>query len=436
MGYDTKISSNAREQLEQFLGVFYTRFSKPRLKFLRQMLYGIQITKSVILNKIAAEIDENIKQSKIEMRLSHHLAFKDLWKHIHEAVMEHARKFVRKSTLIIIDPSDVQKPYAKKMQFLAKVWDGSKGRVGDNLGYWGCMAVACEPGRRRGVVPLQFRLWSTEDPEYKGENAEIEAIIDSIRAEVGNKGIYVYDRGGDRNEIFRYFISNGLDFIVRMMQNRYLMYEGVRQHILVLAAKCHTPHTSVVAFNANGEEKDTTIHYGAMPVRLPENPDFPGMHEKDLRLVVVRGFGQCAMLILTTLQGDGSKEDVWRVVQGYLTRWRVEETIRFVKQSYQVEDMRTLTLARLRNLAALVLAVAYFVMVWIGKSERREVLRTHIVETAKRIYGAPEFFYYALADGIQKLFTRFGKWSAKLDLKKVLLKPSPQLEFAFADGDG
>ena len=36
--------------------------------------------------------------------------------------------------------------------------------------------------------------------------------------------------------------------------------------------------------------------------------------------VVVRGFGQCAMLILTTLQGDGSKEDVWRVVQGYLTR--------------------------------------------------------------------------------------------------------------------
>ena len=96
----------------------FTRFLKPRLKFLRQMLYGIQVTKSVILNRIAAEIDENIKQVKIEMRLCRHLAFKDLWKHIHEAVMEHAKKFVRKSTLIIIDPSDVQKPYAKKMQYL------------------------------------------------------------------------------------------------------------------------------------------------------------------------------------------------------------------------------------------------------------------------------------------------------------------------------
>ena len=62
------------------------------------------------------------------------------------------------------------------------------------------MAVACEPGKRRGVVPLQFRLWSTEDPEYKGENAEIEAIIESIRAEVGNRGIYVYARGIPRTE--------------------------------------------------------------------------------------------------------------------------------------------------------------------------------------------------------------------------------------------
>ena len=56
---------------------------------------------------------------------------------------------------------------------------------------------------------------------------------------------------------------------------------------------------------------------------------------------------------------------------------------------------QTTVAKRCSGRGALVLAVAYFVMVWIGKSERREVLRTHIVETAKRIYGAPEFFYYA-----------------------------------------
>ena len=306
MGYNSKVSLNAREQLDKFLGIFYPRFSIPKMKFLRQMLYGIQATKSVILNRIAAEIDEETTQKKIEDRLSHHLAHEVLWTRIHEAVLGHAKRFIRRDTLIVIDPSDIQKPYAKKMPYLAKVWDGSRGEVGENLGYWGCMAIACERGSHR-VVPLQFRLWSTEDPECKGETEEIKAIVDSIRKAVGNRGIYVYDRGGDRNEIFRYFIEHGLAFIVRMMRKRYLVHNGERVNILVLAAMCHTPHRSEVEFNAQGEDKPTKISYGAIPVRLPEDPDHPGMHEKDLRLVVVRGFGQTAMLILTSIPGDGSK---------------------------------------------------------------------------------------------------------------------------------
>ena len=51
-----------------------------------------------------------------------------------------------------IDPSDVQKPYAQEggMPLLAKVWDGSEGRVGDNLGYNLCFAI--DTSVRRAVV--------------------------------------------------------------------------------------------------------------------------------------------------------------------------------------------------------------------------------------------------------------------------------------------
>ena len=59
MGYNSKVLLNAREQLDRFLGIFYPRFSIPKMKFLRQMLYGIQATKSVILNRIAANIAKN-----------------------------------------------------------------------------------------------------------------------------------------------------------------------------------------------------------------------------------------------------------------------------------------------------------------------------------------------------------------------------------------
>ena len=91
------------------------------------------------------------------------LSSKGLERGLHDAIAAEGARKVHQDTLIILDPSDVQKPYAKKMEHLAKVWDGSKGDVGDNLGCWGCMAVACESGGRR-PVPLHFRLWSAAPP--------------------------------------------------------------------------------------------------------------------------------------------------------------------------------------------------------------------------------------------------------------------------------
>ena len=62
----------------------------------------------------------------------------------------------------------------------------------------------------------------------------------------------------------------------------------------------------------------------------------------------------------TTLNAVRTRKALWEVVQGYLTRWRVEDTIRFIKQSYRLEHMRLLDFRRLGNMAALVVAVAYF----------------------------------------------------------------------------
>jgi hypothetical protein len=39
----------------------------------------------------------------------------------------------------------------------------------------------------------------------------------------------------------------------------------------------------------------------------------------------------------------------------------VEDTIRFIKQSYNVEDIRVLAYQRLKNMAALVSAAAFFI---------------------------------------------------------------------------
>jgi hypothetical protein len=54
------------------------------------------------------------------------------------------------------------------------------------------------------------------------------------------------------------------------------------------------------------------------------------------------------------------------VVAAYLTRWRLEEAIRFVKHSYDLEDIHVLTYQRLRNMAVLANAVAFFTAVVLG----------------------------------------------------------------------
>ena len=65
-------------------------------------------------------------------------------------------------------------------------------------------------------------------------------------------------------------------------------------------------------------------------------------------------------MLLTTVSVKRNRKQLWFIVSAYLSRWLVEETIRFIKQSYHLEDIRVLNYERLRNLVALVLAAAYF----------------------------------------------------------------------------
>ena len=96
-------------------------------------------------------------------------------------------------------------------------------------------------------------------------------------------------------------------------------------------------------------------------------------------------------------------------MRGYLTRWLVEETIRFIKQSYGFEDIRVLRYERLRNMAALVLAAAFFTAVRIGHRPKLEILALHALKASQRIFGIPDFRYYALAEDIKAILGRSGQ---------------------------
>jgi hypothetical protein len=136
-----------------------------------------------------------------------------------------------------------------------------------------------------------------------------------------------------------------------------------------------------------------------------------------LWMVVVRGLGSEPTMILTNVEIGRGRKSAWFVVQAYLTRWVVEETIRFIKQSYRLEDVRVLDYERLRNLVALVLAVVYFTAVWLGESLKLRVLLTKATNMAERFFGVPDFHYYAIADGVGALLRNLGKFERSVPVR-------------------
>jgi hypothetical protein len=80
-----------------------------------------------------------------------------------------------------------------------------------------------------------------------------------------------------------------------------------------------------------GREKVYHLEFGYREVRLPGR-------EEPLWLLVVWGVGQEPMMLLKTELLRRSRKVLWRLVRAYIRRWAIEETIRYIKQSYELED--------------------------------------------------------------------------------------------------
>ena len=347
--------------------------------------------------RIGRALEEPIALAKTETRLSRNLGRPELGDHVGRAVLRAGSRKVGARTLLILDVSDIAKPYAEKMQYLARVRDGSTGAIAD--GYWLCQVVAVE-NEDSAIVPLMSTLYSQAAPDFVSENAELKAAMAAVAEACAGRGVWVVDRGGDRSELYADLLAARRSFVIRQKGDRHLHW-GLRTiETARLAADCPLSHATRIVRQDNGQEVSCRLDYGCRPVRLPEHPD------QRLWLVVVRGLGAAPMMLLTDLPMRRNRKVLWWVVSAYLTRWRIEEAIRFVKQSYDLEDIRVLTYQRLRNLAVFVNAVAFFTAVVLGTRIKLEILATHLVSAAKRLFGIPDFRLYALADGIRAVCAR------------------------------
>jgi len=419
MEHHSKIVGKIKAQITRFTHKISGDYKKPVRKWMIQMLYGIQASKDVKLSNIARSLNEEIALIKTENRLSRNLGRMDLTESINGKLIAEGGKRIQEESVIALDVSDLDKPYAERMEYLAWVRDGSKGEA-KSKGYW-LIDVLGADVEGEDLIPLYGELYSQEADDFKSENCQILNAIDRVMGGMGLKGIWAVDRGGDRSRLFKGFFERKLRFVVRLVGDRDLILkDGQKKNALKIAWGCHCPHQRELTIRKDGEIKKKTISVGQMKVKLP-------FSEKPLVLVVVKGFGEKPMMLLTNvvIKSQGGM----RILEIYLTRWKCEESYRFIKQAYNLEDVRVLSYIALRNMMVLVQAVFYFVSAELGKKLKLNILLKKLFEKAKRFFEIPEFRQYAIADGIYKIL--FGSQTGIFS-KLIRHQRKGQLLFPFA----
>ncbi len=99
---------------------------KTEKDFLRDMLYGISASNSLMLSEISRKLREKIKLDNVIERLSNHLA-NDIEDKllIEQNYFKFVRGMIPEYPVVDFDNSDITKPYGKKFEYLDVVIDAS-----------------------------------------------------------------------------------------------------------------------------------------------------------------------------------------------------------------------------------------------------------------------------------------------------------------------
>ena len=398
---NSQIAAKMEAQIEQFSGILSRGLSKVLRRLVLEAILGIHTRGSVKLTEIGRSLKEPIPLTKTQNRICRQLGKDNIKEVVGDNILEEGSNRIRKDSLLIMDISDITKKYAEKMEHLARIRDGSSGEITN--GYWTMNVVGAELDKGK-ITPLHTHLYSQKSPEFVSENTEIINAVDRVIKHTGERGIWTIDRGGDRRRgIIAPLMRRGQRFIIRMVGSRDLIYKGRKVNAFELAASCKMIFAERIMREDKKREKSYHIEFGFRRVKLP------GFKKENLNMVVVNGFGKKPMMLLTNIEFTKSRKSLLSIVLSYIRRWQIEETIRFCKQSCNLEDVRLLTYRRLQNMMVLVWGAMYFSTVWLGDRIKLSILAHYALKSAKRLFGIPDFRYYAIADGIKEILAGYSK---------------------------
>ncbi len=401
----TQFTPAIQTKLWQYMQTFKDKFTKPEHKFIHQMVFGILKGGSVQLNTIARNLQENIPLKKVSMRLGAHMDKKNLWYTITQSTLKAQQHRLKSCRFIILDLSDIQKEYAKKMPGLYNVHDGSKDIIGP--GYWQCNITAVsEDGAT--LIPLYSELYSQSE-EDTSQNIKIIEALKLVMKYAAEDAVIVIDRGADRKILYDSFLQSGYKFIIRQVGNRNLFNGEEVLNFKEISRNVKLKWSFKVERIKKNKVQYLSYKGGAKKVQLKENGPL-------LWLVVMkeanRGY---SWYLLNLPECDDARSAVEAVVKGYGLRWKIEEVHRQIKSDYQLESIRLQRYEALKTMNSLLwMAISFlytrlesFVMDILFEPELAIINR-------KKMKDLFRFIYYKLAFAVKRILS-LAKLRHKID---------------------
>jgi hypothetical protein len=397
--------------LNSFLQPIGENLSKPQGKFLRDGLIGLLRAGRPVVCRMARKLPDRRTKflSRLDRMEGNLNRQSDIDEKIKAALPGLWLPMVRDDTPIILDLSDIAKPLARKMDYLATVRDGSTGQLVN--GYW--LVELYASVSRKNPVPILLEPFSHEQPFCRGQNP---VIIDAVREVFDlteGRGVLVVDRGGDARNLLSDWLDHDYRFVVRLRGDRDLMryYKAlggfadmlevqdrglwIRVNARHLAETVPTPHRSWRVVKRRGKPVLRFSQVGWVKVRLPGRDEV-------LTMVVARTAGRDVPFMLLTNLAVESADDARRVLRYYARRWECEEGIRFLKSEVKLEQIRTFNWTAICRLVLLAVLVMLY-LTWLLEQEPN--LADRLIAFSQPLPDKPDFLLYRMLTGLSEAIT-------------------------------
>jgi hypothetical protein len=388
------LTKQGQNKISEYFLKFSEYMTNPESRCIREMTTGILKTGTVLVNKIASGINDDISLSQTTKRFRNHYYKLGFFRKLFIGHMESVKGKIHHGDYILFDGSDIQKKYAKFMEGLAYVKDGDKGSIG--LGYW-LMDVE-HFGKDQRMTPLINKLYSF-DHGAKSENKEIIEAIEQVNTIIEKDVTHIFDRGMDRPICRDFIIEQDKNFILRLNVTIKLIYKGEEVAVNQISKKI--PLFMELSATKIQKSKKKLLKYecGAIRVKYQVKGQ---LH--DLWLVVTKRKDGGYCWLLTRSPKESIIDVIREAFKAYGFRWKIEEYHRHIKSCYNLEDIQIKTFDGLQSMLAIFTIAMSLIYRSISSLHQELILYSGIKTMNKeKSYELFNFIYYEISTIVKML---------------------------------